>query len=282
MLKALLKDELEPWELALLYISYDIIGDIAVLRVPEGLKPRRELVAEAIMQVHRRVKTILCQISPVQDEFRLRRLEWVAGEKKTETVYREHGCLFRVDLARCYFSPRLSYERMRIARQVQPGEVVANMFAGAGSYSILIAKHTQASKVYSIDLNPDAVRYMVENIGLNGVQNRVVVIQGDAKDVIRENLKGLAHRVLMPLPEKAHEYLDYALLALPPEGGWIHYYAFEHAKKPENPIEKTETKVTEKLERLNVNFDIPSHRVVRTTGPNWYQTVIDIKIFSKT
>jgi len=282
LLKALLEDELEPWELALLYNSYDIIGDIAILRVPEGLRHRRELVAGAIMQVHKRVKTVLCQTIPVRDEFRLRGLEWVAGERKTETVYREHGCLFRVDLAKCYFSPRLSHERMRIARQVQPGEVVVNMFAGAGSYSILIAKHTQASRVYSMDLNPDAVRYMLVNVGLNRVENRVVAIQGDAKEVISENLRGVADRVLMPLPERAYEYLDYAILALRPEGGWIHYYAFEHAKKPENPIEKTETKVAERLERLKVNFDIPSHRIVRTTGPNWYQTVIDIRILSKT
>jgi len=282
LLKTLLRNKLEPWELALLYRSYDIMGDIAVIRVPEGLKYRSQLVAEAIMQVHKRVKTVLCQTSPVQDEFRLRGLEWVAGERKTETVYREYGCLFRVDLAKCYFSPRLSYERMRIARRVQPGEVVVNMFAGAGSYSIVIAKHAQAGKVYSIDLNPAAVNYMVENIGLNRVENRVVAIQGDAKDVVSENLKGVAHRVLMPLPERAYEYLDYALLALHPEGGWIHYYAFEHAKKPEDPIEKTETQVVEKLERLNVNFDTPSHRIVRTTGPNWYQTVIDIKILSKT
>ncbi|MEM2935787.1 MAG: class I SAM-dependent methyltransferase family protein, partial [Candidatus Bathyarchaeia archaeon] len=129
--------------------------------------------------------------------------------------------------------------------------------------------------------NPDAVRYMVENIGLNRVENRVLAIQGDAKDVISKNLKGVAHRVLMPLPEKAYEYLDYALLALHPDGGWIHYYAFEHAKKPENPIDKTKKRVVEKLERLNVNFDIPAHRIVRTTGPNWYQTVVDIRVHSK-
>ncbi len=280
-LKAFLAKKLKPQELALLYRSYDIIGDIAVIRVPEDLKSRRKLTAAAIMQVHKQVKTVLCQTGSVQGEFRLRGLEWVAGERKTETVYREYGCLFRVDLVKCFFSPRLSFERMRIARQVQPGEAVVNMFAGVGSYSILIAKHSQASKVYSIDLNPDAVNYMLENIGLNGVQNRVVAIRGDAKDVIREKLKGAANRVLMPLPEKAYEYLDYALLALHPEGGWIHYYAFEHAKKSENPVEKTEIKVVEKLEGLEVNFDIASHRIVRTTGPNWYQTVIDIRIQSR-
>ena len=141
------------------------------------------------MQTQKRVKTVLRQASPVSGDLRLRKLEWVAGEKKTETIHREHGCAFKVNLEKCYFSPRLSYERMRIVQQVQPGEVIVNMFAGVGCYSILIAKHSQASKIYSIDLNPEAVKYMLVNTQLNKVQNRVVVIKGDAKNVIQQKLK---------------------------------------------------------------------------------------------
>ena len=83
----------------------------------------------------------------------------------------------------------------------------------------------------------------------------------------------------MPLPEKAYKYLDSAVLALKPTGGWISYYEFEHARKNENPIEKTKRKMFEKLENFNVNFEIPFGRVARTTGPNWYQVVIDIEVF---
>jgi len=277
-LRDILSDKLESWELGLLFQSYDIIGDIAIIRVPEPLRKRKELIAEALLQTHKRVKTVLQQTSPVSSEFRLRRLEWVAGEKKTETVYREYGCVFRVDLEKCYFSPRLSHERMRITQRVQPGEVLVNMFAGVGCYSILIAKHAKARKVYSIDLNPDAVHYMLENILLNKVQKRVVAIQGDAKGVIQQTLKNEVDRVLMPLPEKAYEYLDYALLALKPVGGWIHYYDFEHAKKPENPMERAEAKVREKLRNLNIDFEVPFSRIVRDVGPNWFQIVLDIRI----
>lgn len=277
-LRDTLSDKLEPWELKLLFKSYDIIGDIAIIRIPEPLRKRKELIAETVLQTHKRVKTVLQQTSPVSNEFRLRRLEWAAGEKKTETVYKEYGCVFKVDLEKCYFSPRLSYERMRIAQGVQPSEVVVNMFAGVGCYSILIAKHAKARKVYSIDLNPDAVRYMLENILLNKVQNQVVTIQGDAKNVIQQTLKNKVDRVLMPLPERAYEYLDYALLALKPAGGWIHYYAFEHAKKPENPMEKAEAKVRKKLRNLNIDFEVPFRRIVRDVGPNWFQIVLDIRI----
>ena len=82
----------------------------------------------------------------------------------------------------------------------------------------------------------------------------------------------------MPLPEKALEYLPYALSALKQTGGWIHYYDFQHAPGKENPVEKTKLKVAEKLDCLGVNYVFANSRVMRPTGPNWYQTVLDIKV----
>jgi len=277
-LRLLLADKLEPWELKLVYKSYDIVGDIAVIRVPEPLKQRDKIIAEAVMQTNKRLKAVWRQTSSVSGNFRLRGLEFVLGERKTETLHREYGCIFKVDLEKCYFSPRLSYERMRIAQQVQPGEVVLNMFAGVGCYSIVMAKHSKPEKIFSIDINPIAIQYMQENIKLNKVEEKVIPVQEDARKVIKEKLQNVADRVLMPLPEKAYEYLDYALLALKPTGGWIHYYDFEHAKKPEDPIEKIEAKVSEKLQILGVNFIVEFGRIVRTTGPNWYQAVLDIRV----
>jgi len=277
-LKSLLAGKLEPWELKLLCKSYDIVGDIAVIRVPESLKQRGEIIAEAIMQIHKRVKAVWRQVGPVSGDFRLRELEWIAGERKTETVHKEHGCLLKVDLEKCYFSPRLAYERTRIAQHVQPGEVVVNMFAGVGCYSIVIARHSEAKKIYSIDINPIAVRYMQENVKLNKVEERVVPVQGDAKKVVEEKLRSIADRIIMPLPERAYEYLDCAIQSLKPTGGWIHYYDFEHAKKNENPVEKIESKVSKKLEMLGVDFNVPFGRIVRLTGPNWYQVVLDIEV----
>jgi len=277
-IRVLLTDKLEPWELKLVYKSYDIVGDIAIIRVPESFEERSKIIAEAVMQTHKRVKTVWRQARPVSGDFRLRGLEFVLGEGKTETLHREHGCVFKVDLEKCYFSPRLSYERMRIARQVQPREVILNMFAGVGCYSIVIAKHSEAEKIFSIDISPVAIHYMQENIKLNKAEERVIPVQGDAKKVIEERLQNVADRVLMPLPERAYEYLDYALLTLKPTGGWIHYYDFEHAKKPEDPIEKVKTRVSEKLKKFNVDFEISFQRIVRGVGPNWFQVVLDIRV----
>jgi tRNA (guanine37-N1)-methyltransferase len=278
-LKVMLRGKLSDRELASVYKSYDIIGDIAVIRIHDRLLHCKETIAEALMKQHKQIKAVWRQSSPVSGDFRLRELEWIKGGRRTETTYKEHGCQFRVDLRTCYFSPRLGFERMRIANLVgDKNEVLVNMFSGVGTYSIIIAKHSMVAKIYSIDINPTAMRYQQENILINKMVNRVFPIMGDAEIIIKHQLENVADRVLMPLPEKAHEYLSSALSTIKPQGGWIHYYGFEYAKKGEDPIEKASMKVAERLERQNANFELLSNRIVRQTGPNWYQIAVDIKM----
>lgn len=276
--KSIRPRKLELQQLSEMLKSYDIVGDIAIIRVPSSLKSQSSAIAEAVMQTNNHLRTVLNQVSGVSSDFRLRRLEWVMGEKKTETLHKEFGCLFKVNVANCYFSPRLSFERMRIARLVQPKEAVINMFAGVGTFSILMAKHSKADTIYSIDINPSAIKFMRENIRLNRVQSQVIPVFGDAKKAIVEQLASRSDRVLMPLPEKAYEYLNYAVMALKPHGGWVHYYDFEPACKGENPIEKAKNKVQCKLQKLDVAFTFSVGRVVRSTGPNWHQIVLDINV----
>jgi tRNA (guanine37-N1)-methyltransferase len=260
------------------YISYDIVGNIAIIRLSCASPENAQNAAKAIMNIHKNVKTVLVQASPVAGNLRLRRLMHVAGENKTSTIHKEYGCSFSVDVEKCYFSPRLSHERMRIAGIVKPNETVVNMFAGVGCFSIMIAKQVSATKVFSIDVNPAAIQFMQQNIRLNRVYDKVIPLLGDSKAIVNSQLQRIADRVLMPLPEKALEYLPCALSALKASGGWIHYYDFEHAEKTENPTEKTKLKVAEKLASLDLTFELPFSRVVRSTGPNWYQVALDIHV----
>ena len=258
-------------------LSYDIIGDIAVVRMPNRFNASSLQVAESIMRIHKQVKTVLRQASGVSGEFRLRKLQWIAGEKKTKTEHREFGCVFNVDVETCYFSPRISSERMRVARLVKPNEIVVNMFAGVGTFSVLMARFSRAERIYSIDLNPHALKFANVNVRLNRVEDRVVPILSDAKEAVFKHFGHVCDRVVMPLPEKAYAHLDCAVFALKPSGGWIHYYDFEHALRNEDPVEKVTTRVAEKMREMGVRFRIPFGRVVRSTGPNWYQVVLDIQ-----
>ncbi|MCW4044479.1 MAG: class I SAM-dependent methyltransferase family protein [Candidatus Bathyarchaeota archaeon] len=277
-LKKTLTEMFSAADAADVYSSFDIIGDIAIIKLPKHSQANAQNVAEAIMHRHKNVKAVFTQTSAVTGAFRLRKLAYVAGENRTSTVHRESSCAFAVDVKSCYFSPRLSHERMRIAHLVQAGEKVVNMFAGAGCFSIVIAKHAQPAKVFSIDVNPTAVEFMKENVRRNRVYGIVIPLLGDAKAVVEARLKYCADRVLMPLPEKAFEYLPCAVSALKTSGGWIHIHAFEHALKTENASEKVRQKIVEALDSLKVSFGVPQVRVVRPTGPNWYQLVADVHV----
>ena len=203
----------------LLPSSYDTIGAIAVVKMEEEVVPYAQQIGKAIIATQSAIKTV-CMDSGVVEQFRTRNIKIVAGDKTTETVHREYGLMFKMDLRKVFFSPRLATERENVARQVKPGEVVIDMFAGIGPFSIMIAKSHSPKMVYSIDMNPDAILYMKENIALNKVAN-VTPVEGDA----REKIKGLeqADRIIMNLPHDAHGFIADALRSLRP-GGVIHYY----------------------------------------------------------
>jgi tRNA (guanine37-N1)-methyltransferase len=275
-LREILTAFLSSEDLTEIFGSYDIVGDIAIIRL-STLK-NSQIIAEAIMNIHRSVKSVLAQTSPVSGDFRLRRLTHIAGKNRRNTIHKESGCFFSVDVERCYFSPRLSHERSRIASLVKPEETVVNMFAGVGCFSIIMAKRVDAVRVFSIDVNPTAIRFLRENVRLNRVYGKVIPILGDSREVVESRLRHMADRVLMPLPEKALEYLPSALLTLKPSSGWVHYYDFEHARKSEDPIEKTKSKVAKTLAGFRVPCEFPFSRIVRTVGPNWYQVVLDIHV----
>ena len=256
--------------------SFDVVGDVAIIELPEPLWPYRSLVGSAIMAVHKKVRLVLAKGGPVSGEFRLRELVPIAGSGPTETVHREHGCIFRLDVAKVYFSPRLSFEHARVASQVREDEVILDMFAGVGPFSILAAKRAGSVLAYAVDVNPWAFHYLAQNVALNKVRGCVVPVLSDAREAVRSGLEGLANRVIMNLPEKAHEFLDAACEALRPEGGVIHFYTFAGAPEPEQEALRVLEEGVGKAGRSVRK--ILAVRKVRAVGPFRWQVVVDAEI----
>jgi len=78
-------------------------------------------------------------------------------------------------------------------------------------------------KVYSVEMNPDAVKYMEENVILNACKYVVEPVLGDVKDACKPYF-GRCDRVVMPLPREGYKFLPVALACLKPRGGMIHFY----------------------------------------------------------
>jgi tRNA (guanine37-N1)-methyltransferase len=276
ILKKILSKELTPEEISQVYSAFDTIGSIVIVKIPDTLKLKKQIIAKTILQHVKPAKSVFAQTSAVQGDYRIRSLEFLAGEYNTITEYREHGCRFRVDIQNTYFSPRLSTERLRIAKLISENEVIGNMFAGVGTFSIIIAKMNKTCNVYSIDSNPFAHEMSIINTKLNGVQDRVFPICGNAKDIIHNKIRGRCDRVLMPLPERSTEFVDSAVLALKGGRGVVHFFAHINAN-------------TKNLAGANAEFNIQAvfnkykheilhTRIVREVGPRLYQMVSDIYI----
>jgi tRNA (guanine37-N1)-methyltransferase len=271
-----LADELPPHLLASLPRAVDFIGDIAVLEIPPELESYKQKIGKAVMATNKRVHTVLAKAGVVEGVHRTRKFEVIRGKAKTATVHREHGCVYHVDLARAYFSPRLSSEHVRVAGLVGEGEAVVDMFAGIGPFAIQIAKRHEKVHVYAVDVNPYAIELLNKNIGANRVVAKVTPILGDARQVVHERLAGVADRVVMNLPEKAIEYVDVACEAIKQTGGIMHYYAFINASEHANAAE---VRLVEAVEKANRKVDkILASKTVRATAPFMWQVVVDAEI----
>jgi len=271
-----LEDKLPPHLLASVPHAIDFVGDIAVIEIPPELVDHKKAIGEAILKTHKRVNTVLAKSGAVEGVYRLREFKVIAGVEKTATIHKEYGCIYHVDLTKAYFSPRLSHEHNRVASQVKEGEILVDMFAGVGPFSILIAKKHENVQVYAIDVNPDAVDFLKRNITANRVERKVMPLLGDVRQVVREQLTRVADRVIMNLPEKAIEYVDVACEAIKLEGGIMHYYEFTKAS---DPLETARVRLTEAINQTNRNVKkILLARAVRATAPFTWQVVVDAEI----
>ncbi len=273
MLKKTLEDVLSEKESEELFSAFDQVGDIIIIRIPDSLVSKKEIIGKTLLEQVKTAKSVFYQASSVEGDFRTRDLEILAGENKTETEYKEFGCRFIVDVKKAFFSPRLSTERDRISDLVQEGETVINMFGGIGMFSIIVAKRKKCT-VYNIDINPIAAKLCEKNIELNKLAGKVFSIHGDAAKIVEEKLKDKGDRVLMLLPERSDEFLDSAILTAK-NNGIIHYYSHIHADDKSKAAKLSEKHYSE---ITPVKSNILNSKIVRAVGPRYYQTVVDVRI----
>jgi len=207
---------------------FDVIGDIAILSLPDPLESYAEAIARAITGRRGTIRTVVRKVTKVEGAHRVARFEVITGNS-TVTTHHEYGFSYRLDLSRVFFAPRLASERRRVTSQVRPSERVLVPFAGAGPFVIPAA--AGGGIVTAIEKNPAAFRYLEENVAANAVAGRTTLIQGDAFDrsLLRE---GGFDRAIIPTPYGEDTILRILAPVVQP-GGIIHLYTFR--KKSEIP-----------------------------------------------
>ena len=256
--------------------SVERIGDIVV--IDEDDPDRAATIAEAVIDADLPARSVLNRASKIKGELRVRDWEVVAVDDAaagndltpTETVHREYGHEFCLDLASVYFSPRLATERHRVVEQIEPDEQVLDMFAGVGPFAIPAA--SRGASVVAVDLNETAVDYCRENARRNGVADAVTTVAGDVREVA-DDYRGWADRLVMNLPHSANEFVETAV-ALAGEECVLHYYDIQHEDDPFEPGIEAIKSAAEPAYTVSVE----TQHIVRSYAPHELNICLDVRL----
>ena len=241
-------------------MRYKKIGDILILDNDDLNEDFEDL------SKRHNVKTIM-KIDHIQGTKREPVYKILYGSE-TETIHKENGCLFKLDLSKVMWSKGNNNERLRIAKLVEDNETVIDMFAGIGYFSIPIGVHSNAKEVISIEINPNSYKFLCDNINLNKLNN-VTPILGDC---MIETPKFKADRILMGYVKTTHHYLKVAIDSLN-KGGILHY----HETVPEKLMN---TRPIERIIAQAGNRDVELLKInkIKKYAPGVEHVVIDARI----
>lgn len=264
----LLEGELSGEEIENLRTSFDTIGDIVILEIPDDLEDKKQIIGDAALKFTKR-KAIYMKRSAIKGTTRVRDLEFLSGVDDSVTIHREHGARLKLDVREVYFSPRLATERKRVMQSVEDSEKILDMFCGIGPFPIVIAKNKDV-EITAVDINKEAIKYLNENIKLNKLKGSIETYCGDIREVSK-SFKLKFDRIIMNLPGLAYTFLDIAVNLIE-ENGIINYYEFSDSY--EQGIKRLQDACSE----VGKEVEILNTRKVKSTSPGEWHVAIDAKI----
>ncbi|MEE9224101.1 MAG: class I SAM-dependent methyltransferase family protein [Thermoplasmata archaeon] len=254
--------------IGLLPKKWEMLGDVLILKLNEGLREYDTEVAKVFAEVLGAV-TVLEDVGGVAEDFRKPQVRLLLGER-TVATHRENGVLYKLDAKEVMFSSGNIDERIRMAKVCDDGDVVVDMFAGIGYFSLPMAVHSRPEKVYSVEINPVAFGYLEENVKLNGVENVVDPILGDCLEMAPE---GVATRVVMGYLS-GEDYLPKAMRVIG-ERGTIHYHEnCPNELLPDRPVENVE----DAARKEDREIEVLDQRRIKSYAPGVSHVVLDVRV----
>ncbi|OEU12507.1 Met_10-domain-containing protein [Fragilariopsis cylindrus CCMP1102] len=197
--------------------SYEQIGHIAHFNLKPKHLPYKKLIGDALLETSTSIKTVVNKVGQVNGKYRTYECEILADNLSSsssssssclETTVIEDGVSIQLNVAKCYWSTRLSGERQELIKDIlrlhrSSGSktktrplVIADVFCGTGAVCLLLARkikdEVQAEQkvlqqtttttittfqeekqpsliVLANDWNQIAIDYMTKSIKLNGM-----------------------------------------------------------------------------------------------------------------
>ena len=264
--------------------AYDVFGNIALVKFDRStLAITKKKFAEKIIKGNPAIKTVLEKIGKFKGRLRKQETRYILGEKTKEVLYRENGCIFRFNIDKTYFSPRLSNERKEIASLVKGNVLV--MFAGVAPYSIVVAKNPKVNKVFSNEINREANKYAELNSGLNKLKGKIIMLNGNIQDVVTKVKRGLRVNnekvpkrfdyIVMPRPQLKDSFLKQAFM-VSKKGTIIFYYDFCGDKEKYGLVEKIQIEAKKAKKKIKILRIKPAGEI----APYRFRFRVDFKVLN--
>lgn len=271
--KETLQKILNAEELEIVKTAYEVVGNIAIIEVPEEIEDKEKEIGESLLQSNPLLKTVLKKSSRHDGVYRTQKMTTIAGKDTKVATYKENNCTITFNVEQVYFSARLSTERKRISQMVKEGEDVLVMFSGAAPYPCVIAKNTGAKKIIGVEINRKGHEYALKNLNQNKIKN-VKLFCGDVRVVVPQ-LQMTFDRIIMPLPKTAEEFLDVAL-PVAKKGCVIHLYAFYHIDE----FEKAHEEIERYCKKFGREYKILSTTKCGQHAPRTYRICVDVEVLN--
>ncbi len=271
-----LKNKIPIHKLKLLPNGFQEIGDKAILTLkPEILKYKID-IAQEIIDLFKKIKGVYLKTGGIVSEYRTPQIEFISGEDKPEIIHKEHGISYKFDITRIMFSKGNINERKRIAKIVEPNEIIFDLFAGIGYFSLVIGRTRKPRKIFAFELNPVAYYYLVENVKLNKINEKREImfpIFGDSK-IEALKIKEKADRVIMGILPAPKDHIE-TVLKIINEQAIIHYEGIIKENETTDNLlldfEKKNKPFNRKIKLIKTNY-------VKSYSPKMYHVTLDILI----
>lgn len=274
-LKEILRGKLSEEDLSLLPGGFQTLGKVIILKLHPNLLEKKEIIGKTYLELLPHIQSVYLNLGKISGEYRQpEKMEFLAGKDDPIVEHKEHGIIYRFDITKIMFSKGNLNERKFLASLVQKGEIIVDMFAGIGYFSLPIAKHSSPENIYSIEINPVAYKFLVENIKINHLESKIRPILGNSKEEVKKLVKSgiKANRVIMGVFPAPIDFIDGALDLIKENGTIFHY---EGVEKKENFMNLFKD-FTDIARKRNCKCELLSKRFVKSYGPGLYHIVLDI------
>lgn len=261
--------------------SFSRIGHIIHVNLKAHLLPYKQLIGEVFRDKTKGIRCVINKIQTIDNTYRNFQLELLSGEEDYQVEVKENGTSFKFDFAQVYWNPRLATEHERIIKMHDKGDVLYDVFAGVGPFSIPVAK--RKAHVIANDLNPASFKWLQYNMEKNKVTDCMQTINKDGRDFILDDVKSdlikrwstCGHKsykihITMNLPAMAVEFLDTFCGLMWGYTGpiepqpLVHVYCFA---KGDDPTTVARSLVEENL-GYKLNSNLQGVHFVRNVAPN--------------